>query len=134
MGLSNPTFTVSVAALVTLTGCIMPPMEDMSDYEPLAPYISPNSVYYDGTSGKVGHHMTARPLNSGGCVWDYSTAEVVRALPPGISLSGSRLEGTPSQPGVWRVTVYLYGLHCTQGPDQTDQGTGTVRVSFNIEP
>lgn len=91
-----------------------------------------NSIYYSGTSGKVGHHMSCELLGtcSGGWSYNHSATKIVSgSLPPGLKMSGSIIQGTPSQPGTWLVTIRISNLKCNEKtyPDKD------VRVNFYIE-
>jgi ankyrin repeat protein len=71
-------------------------------------------IHYGDTSGKVGHHMSAGPVaNCRGGGWHTAGfSHVSGSLPPGLDFAGSRLEGTPSQPGKWRLSVKFSGVSC----------------------
>ena len=64
-------------------------------------------------SGNVGHHMNqgARAGCSG--KWSYGSASRVSgSLPPGLTLQGDDVVGTPRSPGTWVVQVKFTGLKC----------------------
>lgn len=89
----------------------------------------------EGTSGQVGHHMTADIVldeKAAGCSGHAGGAALVSAktLPPGIRQSGQNdwyFEGTPTQAGHWKTQVTLIDLVC-DGP-RPDQ---TITMEFNI--
>ena len=91
-----------------------------------------NSLYYSGTSGKVGHHMSCQLLGtcSGGWSYNHASTKVVSgSLPPGLTISDSFIQGTPTQPGTWTATIRISNLKCNEKayPD------ADVRVNFYIE-
>ena len=89
-----------------------------------------NSIYYMGTSGEVGHHMVAEARATCGEPWGDHGVEIAHGrLPPGLNLSGSSIEGTPRQPGKWKVTVRFTGPTC-RGKDYPDKN---VYVTFYIK-
>jgi hypothetical protein len=84
--------------------------------------------YYD-TSGQVGYHMVASPRARCGATWNWDTVTLIGgSLPPGLYLRGSKIEGTPTQPGNWQVTLEFTGLEC-RGKTYPDQD---VSVNFTI--
>ena len=112
---------LSLAIALFLTGC--------------APQQLPFQV--EGTSGQVGHHMTADILldeKTAGCAGHAGGAALVsaKALPPGIRQNGQNdwyFEGTPTQAGQWKTPVTLIDLVCDgRRPDQT------ITMEFNIAP
>lgn len=87
-------------------------------------------VNYRDTSGKVGYHMVASPGARCGATWNWNTVTLTRgSLPPGLRLRGSRIEGTPTQPGSWQATIRFTGLEC-RGKTYPDQN---VSVYFTIK-
>lgn len=90
-------------------------------------------IWYIGTYGKAGHHMTAEPrarCGPGSEMWYHSTASMVGgSLPPGLRLQQSRIAGTPEQPGRWQAQVRFTGLNC-RGRTYPDQD---VTVDLFIE-
>jgi hypothetical protein len=91
----------------------------------------------EGTSGQVGHHMTADIMldeKAAGCAGHAGGAALVpvKALPPGIRQSGQNdwfFEGTPTQAGQWKTPVTLIDLVCDgPHPDQV------IMMEFNIAP
>lgn len=96
--------------------------------EPLAQPAS-LGIRYDA-SGKVGHHMYVGPTAYCGAVWtQQGTSHASGTLPPGLQFEGSRIVGTPQQPGRWRVVVTFHAPECL-GKIYPDQD---VTVEFNIE-
>lgn len=72
-----------------------------------------DSMYYIGTSGKVGHHMSAsaRATCKGGWLFGTTTVDY-GSVPPGIKRNGTNFTGTPSQPGNWTIRLKMSGLKC----------------------
>lgn len=119
-------FAILSIALLGLTGCGGSPVAQPASSGPPA-YLS---ISYDGTSGKVGHHMIAQPGAHCGAVWtQQGTSHTSGTLPPGLQFDGSRIVGTPRQPGRWRVVVNFRAPEC-RGKIYPDQN---VTVDFNIE-
>ena len=88
------------------------------------------SIRYDGTSAKVGHHMIAQPGAYCGETWtQQGVSHTSGTLPPGLQFDGSRIVGTPQQPGRWQVVVNFRAPEC-RGKIYPDQD---VTVDFNIE-
>jgi hypothetical protein len=50
-------------------------------------------------------------------------------LPPGLRFDGSRIAGTPTQPGTWQVTVKFSGVKC-KGRHYADE---VVNVDIHIK-
>jgi hypothetical protein len=124
-----------VAALV-LAGCKAP-----APAGPTRPAVPFQRVYYEPTSGTVGHHMISSltvyeddtPAGLP-CLFMADGVSYTGELPPGLEMpyGMNTFEGTPYQPGTWQVTVLLQGLHCTQGADQSYHGDRSINVTFNI--
>lgn len=87
-------------------------------------------ISYDGNSGKVGHHMIAQPRAYCGATWtQQGVLHTSGTLPPGLQFEGSRIVGTPQQPGRWRIVTNFRAPEC-RGKIYPDQN---VTVDFNIE-
>ena len=81
-----------------------------------------------GANGKVGHHLYTAPKARCGATW-FGKGTLSGSLPPGLRLNGSKIEGTPTQPGNWQVRVKFTGVKC-KGRRYADE---VVRVKFHIK-
>ena len=90
-------------------------------------------IYYSITNGKVGHHVYSEPrayCGIDGEYWNSTSATLVGGqLPPGMSMDGSRVRGTPDQPGRWVATIRFTGLGC-RGKTYPDQD---VTFDFTVQ-
>ena len=118
----------TIAAVLFLVGCAT---ATTTGYNP--PTGDPkfwNSFSYTGQNTEVGHHMSASPRAT--CVgsWSVQSTQLVRGrLPPGLTLDGTRIEGTPQRPGNWSVTIRYFQPQCN-GKVYADKD---VPVDFNIK-
>jgi putative Ig domain-containing protein len=71
-------------------------------------YAHPRSAY------QVGHHLYSVPVapHCKGTWRAESFRHLSGRLPPGLRFDGSRLTGTPTQPGTWQVRVKFSGVTC----------------------
>jgi hypothetical protein len=93
-----------------LPGCLglMDPLPSKTSYQQRR-----LGINYSGTTGQVGHHMYASPKAHCGATWQKSSFKHLSgSLPAGLRFKGSRLEGTPSQPGKWQIRVKFSGVKC----------------------
>lgn len=88
------------------------------------------TLNYQGTYGTVGHHMVSDPRGNCPVTWNSNNPQIVEGyLPPGLTLDGFKVMGTPQLPGNWYVKVKFSGLSC-QGTSYPDQ---YVDVNFYIQ-
>ncbi len=103
--------------------------------------------FYKPVNGRVGYHMVSLltwytddkpPACRGGAYEGLTGISTEGTLPPGLTgASGDALwggptsiEGTPRQPGDWRVTVILKEVSC----GATYLGERRISVLFHIDP
>jgi len=111
--------------LIALVSCMAIPKEPLTGNPEFL-----NSIYFNGTSGKVGHHMVASAFATCGESWSDSGVKMIRgSLPPGLTRNGSTIQGTPTQPGNWSVTIRFIKPTC-RGKTYPDKD---IRVNFHIE-
>lgn len=109
-----------------LPGCV-----DLFDPGPIQPPRPARmGIWYRDTQGQVGYHMYATPRGNCKATWNKSGFQHISGdLPPGLYFHGSRIKGTPTQPGRWQVTVKFIGVTC-MGRKYEDE---TVNVELNIK-
>ena len=87
-------------------------------------------IWYVNTLGKAGYHMVAEANARCGGSWQANRVSLASgSLPPGLRLSGYRIEGTPESPGRWQAWITYAGLVC-RGRSYPDQ---TVNVDLTVE-
>ena len=87
-------------------------------------------IWYVNTQGQAGYHMVADANARCGGSWQASRVWLASgSLPPGLRLSGYRIEGIPQSPGRWQASINYSGLVC-RGQSYPDQ---TVNVDLTIE-
>lgn len=117
---------VLLLALAFLPGCV-----DPFDFGPPPPSRPARmGIWYRDTQGQVGYHMYATPRGNCKQTWDkLSFQHISGDLPPGLYFHGSRIQGTPTQPGRWQVVVKFIGVSC-MGRKYQDE---TVTVDLYIK-
>jgi hypothetical protein len=100
-----------------LSGCAAPTPNTYSKPKPRSTSTRALGIYYIGTEGQVGHHMYAEPRAGCPVTWQNDNcSHVSGSLPPGLEFHGSRIQGTPEQPGKWYVRVKFTGVKCQSQP------------------
>jgi|GEM_PF-3160354 ankyrin repeat protein len=87
-------------------------------------------IHYQDIQGQVGYHLYAQPQAKCGATWTSEDFQRLSgSLPPGLRFDYSRIEGTPTQPGSWQVTVKFSGVKC-KGQRYADE---VVTIAVNIK-
>jgi hypothetical protein len=122
-------FLIIMSLAGVLVACVKTPPE--RDDTPRLNYI-----FMSNTEGQVGYHLHSELNFNGNCpshTWS-NTLQYEGSLPPGLTFEEApyqHVEGVPSQPGTWIVTLHVSDVRCRGSSE--DFGAREVSVRFNIK-